>query len=731
MVEFSTYVAKKWDISDKSATIICQHFESGDSYFYTSDYDRTISAELDLSIIYDIFQTLKDIQSLGPKKKRIISSIQKLGSLDEELEHRINLCTSDIELDDIMAPFRHNPRSRGFLALQKGLGPIIEFFEKQEVEKGTLDEYCKKFIAAHANFTSVEEVLADAKEVLVERYFNDETVRSMVREIGLEDGFFEVIPRAVASKKDKRFTAFRGKLITVTELVHEDFLKLMEAEKEKSIRFKHGVQLFHISELLRHHFIENPDFIGYDFLCEVCDECWSRLLQPYVEEYVKSVLNEKAQRWALTCLDDELLKKHPFDKPQYSIIVIGKNSETSFSIIALNSDGNLLGATDEQESDPSEKDTFSARLIRFVSRYKPAKIVAYDNAFYASVEEAMKKALKNTTNVPVLEKFILPADNASLLNSEWMKQRCAMLNDSMKDVYANGIRFLQPFSVIGHIGMHHFSLHPLQQYVNTQRLAELIVHRTTDALLHKGIPIQDVGESVLSHFSCVTPAMLSAIRKEHTKKPLNMKLELTSVEGVPEVAYRNIAGYIVFPASDSILDHTLVHPHDFTLIQKIADELEVTIEMLVSDPESAKTFQTNDFAEKFYIDQRIPKQLWVANLYPLPARSSRVTRRLPLTELREGSVLQGRVTNITKFGVFVDVNAVCDGLIHISQLTNEYIETPDQVVSPNELVTVCILKVDKKKRRISLSMKKATVQPAKVKPSKGQLSNLAEHFKNR
>jgi len=106
-------------------------------------------------------------------------------------------------------------------------------------------------------------------------------------------------------------------------------------------------------------------------------------------------------------------------------------------------------------------------------------------------------------------------------------------------------------------------------------------------------------------------------------------------------------------------------------------------------------------------------------------------RKLRLSELQEGAVISGRVTNITKFGVFVDINAICDGLIHISQLADGYIESPEQVVKLNDIIDAKILAVDKKKRRVSLSMKRSGTPQPRVRPSKGQLNNLADFFKNR
>ena len=150
----------------------------------------------------------------------------------------------------------------------------------------------------------------------------------------------------------------------------------------------------------------------------------------------------------------------------------------------------------------------------------------------------------------------------------------------------------------------------------------------------------------------------------------------------------------------------------------------------MNNPESLRSIAESDTALKLFIEKRLIHQLAVGQRFAKPAFGKN-RRKLKLDELVEGTVISGHVTNITPFGVFVNINAVCEGLIHISQLADTYIETPEQVVSIGDVVNVRIIRIDPKKRRISLSMKGLSSQPIKISPSKRQLSSLATHFQNR
>jgi uncharacterized protein len=197
-----------------------------------------------------------------------------------------------------------------------------------------------------------------------------------------------------------------------------------------------------------------------------------------------------------------------------------------------------------------------------------------------------------------------------------------------------------------------------------------------------------------------------------------------------ERIFRNIAGFIMLPMADDFRDRSLLHPDHYSWIDEAGEQLNVSLDTIMNDPEIMRSFAVEDFIRKIYIEKKLLSQMR-AGLQMSPSGQQKIKRKLKLTEFKEGAIVSGRVTNITPFGVFVNVNAVCDGLIHISQLADDYVESPEQVVSLHEKVDVRVLKIDIKKRRISLSMKNLGKQGPRIKPSAGHLNTLAEHFKNR
>jgi uncharacterized protein len=173
-----------------------------------------------------------------------------------------------------------------------------------------------------------------------------------------------------------------------------------------------------------------------------------------------------------------------------------------------------------------------------------------------------------------------------------------------------------------------------------------------------------------------------------------------------------------------------VHPDHYGWLEEAGEQIGVSLDTIMNDPEMLRSFATEDFIRKIYLEKKLIPQLR-ASLRPAGPSLQKSKRKVKLAELKEGSIVSGKVTNITPFGVFININAVCDGLVHISQLADEYVESPEQVVALHDKVDVRILKVDSKKRRISLSMKNLGKKAPHVRPSQGQLNTLAQHFKNR
>ncbi len=729
MKEFSKYIADTWNISELCARELSDAYEKGLSPYYCADYRPVICAELDVWGVWRIYDFLRFAAALSPKKKRLVNALKKSGKLIPDLETRITHLTNEFELDDMLLPERLNPRSKGQLAAKKGLGALADVFLSPEGARETLEASAAPFIGTDPSLKTADDVIAGVKDIIAERFAYDETARTMVREFMYDDGLFEVSTKA----KTGEFSRYTGKLTSVHDISKEELLGLLSAEDKKLIRLKLTVQLFRITELLKHHFIVNPDSACYQIIAEAIDDCWLRLLQPIAERDIKMRLRKEAEETVAETVIQSLIKRMPQDGDEKPYCACGIVDKKHFALVVCSDRGRLSGAALEKKV-VLDKPVISERLRQFAMRYRPSCVLVLENESSAAAEAIARKTFDSIQMAA--EIVMMPQHQQGLpdiARSPWMKKEFSDLDEPMQQVFAAALAHLQPIRLVPKIGVDYFSLHPLQQLVSSDRISEIVQRIIAERVLSRGMTALDAGD-VLSSFSA-EPFIAGPLVKEIinccAKTPPASKDNLLKIPGMTESAFRNLAGYYIVPCAEFALDRTLVHPERFAWCAEICHNLRIPPESLILDPDAARSFPEPDPVMKLYLEKKLIGQLMTGQRPGGQPGLFRTKKKLKLTELEEGSVVPGRVTNITPFGVFVNINAVCDGLIHISQLTDTYVESADQVVSVNDTVNVRILKVDAKKRRISLSMKGLGRQGPKISPSKRQLTDLASHFQNR
>jgi uncharacterized protein len=708
------------------AGTVCSSFEQNDWPYYLADYHPAVSAELSLVQLWEIFTFLSEAAHLGPKKKRLLNALKKAGELTEAIERRVELCVDSSELDDMLIGHRPNPRSRAQAAARAGLGPLADTVQRQETEEGSLEELAEKYVGTHKSLKSLEDVLGGLKDILAERFAYDETARAMAREFCFEDGFFSVLPK---NKKDPRFAAYRDRQVSVQELPHDELLKLMAAEKSKQIRLPLGVQLFRITEVLRQHFIENPDAIGFDLICEAIDESWQRLLHSVIEKSTKERLYRDAESKALLSVVQDLVRAWQEREVPAVVLSVSPAGSDGVACVAVSGEGRMLGAAQERLTIRNGEPSASDRVAKMLTRHRPSHVVVKKSEEHGWLETAVRKTVEGVGSQADVVPVDPAADRGDICKSAWMKAKCADLEKPMQQAFGLGLSYLKPLSVIADIGTQYFDLHPMQPLVSDKRLAEAVGHMVTESVLHKGIPIRDIPDSPLMQYAGLSEGLAAAIRAADIETPLSSKADLLSVKGMTEEAYRNIAGYVILPSGIHALDATLVHPYFYGKLEDIAADLGASTEGLVVNPALIASYASGEFEWQLFVRRQLVEQLSAGQRYAGTRQQSR--RKLRLDELHEGMVVQGKVTNISPFGVFVNINAVCDGLIHISQLADAYVETPEQVVSLGEVVNVRVLRVDAARRRISLSMKGLGPESPRVRPSASHINTLIDHFSNR
>ncbi|MDR3012426.1 MAG: S1 RNA-binding domain-containing protein [Chitinispirillales bacterium] len=729
MIEYSKQISEKWDLSHELADLLCTAYEKGESPYYLAEYDRLVSAHLDISVIWEVYEHFGAMEELAVRRKRVANAYKKIGKLTPALEKRISHVTDPHVLDDILIPLRPNPQSKGQKAAKKGIDALANLIAAQTEETATLEELAAPYIDKDPSFETVDDVIQAVKDLLAERFAHDDTVRTMAREFLHEDGFFEIIPKTT---KDEKYGKYVGKFFPMDEFSSEELLRFFIAEDKKAIKkLKLDVQFFRITELFRQHFIENPDSTSFDCICEVINDMWTRLLHPAIEEDAKENIRARAEAWAVKEIMTGLSKEFEREQDAPSVFVVDMSAKKDFVIAAVSASGELLGVTTERK--PGDGRSYlTERLRQFFNRHRPTHILSLESG--ADIPENFIKQATNYLGDLEVIKIKAPDSKTDPCKSDYMKQReFAILDDRTKALYGLAITYLRPVSLISRLGASYYNVHPLQELLPEEKFLAVAERIIEHARLLEGVSIKDIVDSPIAKWKVLPKDMVAEIKAHDTAGPIDSKNSLMKVKGMTETAFRNIAGFVLIPNAENCIDRSTAHPDWFPFLEQAVNELTISHETIVTSPEVLQSCRINDALQRAYLQNKLIPQLQVAQRY-LSVASQKAKKRIKLADLKEGTVISGKVTNITQFGVFVNINAVCDGLIHISQLADDYVEAPNEIVSVGDRIDVRVIKVDTKKRRISLSMKNMgprIKKGPKSVPTKGQLNNLAEHFKNR
>lgn len=721
MIEFAAYIEENWKLPYDVAEDICHYYEGGNSRFFVNDYVPTIATQTDIDTLSEIYAFLDTQKELDPLRDRARSVLEKAELLDDEYEDKISLSISEAEVEDLFLAFRTNVRTKGQIAIGRGLKELADLVDAQETE-GSFDTEAEKYVGKDEALKTVEDVRAGVKDILAELYGYEEEARLMLREYAFDEGCVELHFK----KKTKKFDSYRNNDVKLVDLSYKDLLTLRDGELKDEIKMKVSVPLFQVMELMREHFVENETCLGADLVSEAIDDAWERLLRPMIEESVKQELfNEALVKVSSVVKADlrPLVEAHAQAGKQ-TVLIVSCSSEESIELMVLDNNGSLLRSTLESVREFG-RPFVSKKIKQLFEVYHPGTVAVLNNKYGDYSVSVVEQSIKVVVSKPEVVRIPATTKVAGLLRSEFFKENTQGLSEEAVKTFAYGIALLKPFSIISEIGVECFTLHADEKLLGNEQMSKIVDELFTAGSLKYGVEVGKKRDNLLVNLG-ITEEKLEALRKAKKENRLNTKQSIREIEDFTEADYNNVAGYIVFPAANDVLDKSTVHPAEFGLVSAVCGELGLDEDKLVRNLGKLEEFNAEDECVGRFIKENIASQLKVAQRYQ--SLSERPKRRLRLREVEIDTVHDGRVTNITPFGAFVDISAFSDGLVHISELANDYVESPDQVVSVGDLVKVKVIEVNRKKKRISLSMKQADNKGIRVSASRAQLNDLASFF---
>jgi len=698
-------IAERLGISIRQIANTITLLDEGATVPFISRYRKEMTGSLDEVAIGNIKEAKEQLEELDKRKITILKTISEQELLTPELQSKIEQCYDLNELEDIYLPFKPKRRTRATVAREKGLEPLAKLiFRQYEADP---ENQAIKFL--NDTVPDVEEALAGARDIIAEWINENLNARNIVRNLFTREG---VISSKVVKGKEEEGIKYRDyfdsfeplkrcpshRLLAMRRGEKEGFLKLgVSTDEEKSV------------SALNNYFVKSRNDSAIQVSLAVKDS-YKRLLAPAIETEFFGTSKGQADAEAIRVFAEnlrQLLLAAPLG--QKRVLALDPGYKSGCKLVCLDAQGNLIHNETIYPHQPQSEVSQSIRKVAsLVSTYKIDAIAIGDGTASRETETFIKKI---SFDRPI-QVFMVSEDGASIYSaSKVARDEFPQYDVTVRGSVSIGRRLMDPLAELVKIEAKSIGVGQYQHDVDQKLLQKGLDTVVESCVNLVGVNVNTSSSQLLNFVSGLGPLLAQNVvnyRKENG--PFTSRSELKKVPRMGPKAFEQCAGFLRIPGGINPLDNSAVHPERYPLVSKIAADRKCKVEDLIG----LENLKSEIVVEKYLSDEvGLPTLNDILAELAKPGLDPRSGIKVfefsdgvySMKDLIVGMILPGIVTNITRFGAFVDVGIKQDGLVHISELANKYISDPAEVVKLHQHVKVKVLEVDMERKRIAFSMK--------------------------
>ncbi len=690
----------------------------GNTVPFIARYRKEATGNLDEVQIRDIQERAGYLRDLHERRGTVLDTIEKQGKLTPELRRQIMACTSKAELEDLYLPFKPKRRTKATIARERGLEPLALRMLAQPRD-GDPRREAAAFVDAAKEVPDVDAALQGARHVVAEHVAELADVRALVRAAFKRDGVLVSEATDEGKAQRTRFEQYYDYREPLAGIPSHRFLAVRRGEREGALKVTVDVdadKLLPQIEAMAGHDHRSP--FADDLRAAVAD-AYKRLIAPSVETDVRVDLKLDADREAVEVFARnlrELLLASPLGGR--TVIGIDPGLRTGCKCVALDATGRFLENITIYPGQGAQRTEQAAKdLIDFVSKHAPEALAIGNGTGGRETERFARKVLKDADLSDVMVVQVNESGASIYSASDVAREEFPDLDLTVRGAISIGRRLQDPLAELVKIDPKSIGVGQYQHDVHQPLLQRKLDEVVESAVNHVGVALNTASAPLLSRVAGLGPALSKRIVTHREQKGrFDARADLLEVSGLGPRTFEQCAGFLRIPDAENPLDASAVHPERYSLVERIARDLGVSLADLVGDPKLADRIEVG----RYVSDEvgRLTLEDIVAELKK-PGRDPRTEFEPPrfrddvetMNDLEPGMVLEGVVTNVTNFGAFVDIGVHQDGLVHVSQLADHFVKNPADEVAPGQRVKVRVLDVDLERKRISLTCKMG--EPAK------------------
>lgn len=702
-------IAEKLSFSLKQVNNIFDLQAEGATIPFMARYRKEATGNMDEVQINDVVEQIKYFTELDKRKETVLKTIEGLGKLTPELKGRIDNCYDATELEDIYLPYKPKRKTRATTAIEKGLEPLAKLLFEQG--QGEPVEAAGAYVNEHVKDT--KEALQGARDIIAEWISENEQARNKVRQLFTRDAV--VTAKVIASKKDEEeaqkyrdYFEFSGSL---ADSPGHRILAIRRGEKEGYLIMDLNIDKAGAVDELDRIFVKNGSAAASE-VKKAVEDSFDRLLKPSIENEFRLISKNKADEEAIGVFAEnlrQLLLASPLGSKR--VLALDPGFRTGCKVVCLDAQGNFLHNSTIYPHPPQhETEKSIAELRRLVDKYE-IEAIGVGNGTAGRETEQLVRGIDFGKHVSI---FMVNESGASIYSaSEVAREEFPDQDVTVRGAVSIGRRLLDPLSELVKIDPKSIGVGQYQHDVNQTKLKEELDRVVESCVNHVGVDLNTASKHLLTYVSGLSATLAKNIVEYRARNgAFSSREELKKVSLMGPKTFEQCAGFLRIAGAANPLDNSAVHPETYPIVTAMAADLQCSVADLIKQSELRKKVVRKKYITEtvgeFTIDD-ILKELEKPGRDPrAPIEEFRFEETIKTMEdLKQGMTVPGIVTNITNFGVFVDIGVKQDGLVHISQLSNTYVSDPNSVVKLQQKVMVTVLEVDVARKRISLSMKGA------------------------
>ena len=705
---YAKMIGKALGLSERSVTNTLQLIDEGCTIPFISRYRKERTGNLDevqITAISDAYDKLKEISK---RKDTVVKTITEQGKMTDDLQRRIDACWDANELEDIYMPFKPKRRTKAQVAREQGLEPLSLILMMQR--EHNIEAAAQRFVKEGVK--DVAAAIKGAQDIVAEMVSEDERSRQQVRSSFRREAI--ITSKVVKAKADSEEAAKYSDYFDFSEPLRRcsshRLLAMRRGENEGILRISisadDDVCLDKLKRQFVHGFGPCQALVG-----EAVEDAYKRLLKPSIETEFANMSKEKADDEAIGVFAEnlrQLLLSAPLG--QKRVMGIDPGFRTGCKVVCLDAQGNLLHHEAIFPHPPVNKTSVAAHQVeQMVEKYN-IEAIAIGNGTASRETAQFVKQLQFGHDV---KQFVVSEDGASVYSaSKTARDEFPDEDVTVRGAVSIGRRLMDPLAELVKIDPKSIGVGQYQHDVDQSKLKKSLDQTVESCVNLVGVNLNTASQHLLTYVSGLGPTLAkNIVEYRKANGAFASRAQLKKVARLGPSAFEQCAGFLRIPGARNPLDNSAVHPESYHIVEQMAKDNHCTVAQLIGDAAKRKAVDI-----KKYVTDTVgmPTLTDIMAELEKPGRDPREQIEVfefdknvtSVDDLVAGMVLPGIVTNITNFGAFVDVGVHQDGLVHVSQLADRYVTDPTQVVKLHQHVKVRVVEVDRKRNRISLSMKK-------------------------